>query len=186
MWTPKHFCYFVLTCSIIGSASYSRSRKKKLTAKWNHSFSGLMSSKNCHNCPGLASLVCDWQRHQCWARCTERKADCWMFPVGSVVTLCLFKLKCSYTLHFLPSARKLTSHLGGWGFQRVPKPKGCNLSSVSCICCRAKTPPSLNAVSNNSTTGRLSWTTQGPMDKNNSPHLATVFIFASTTLKTVH
>lgn len=47
-------------------------------------------------------------------------------------------------------------------------------------------PPSLNAVSNNSTTGRLSWTTQGPMDKNNSPHLATVFIFASTTLKTVH
>lgn len=140
MWTPKHFCYFVLTCSIIGSASYSRSRKKKLTAKWNHSFSGLMSSKNCHNCPGLASLVCDWQRHQCWARCTERKADCWMFPVGSVVTLCLFKLKCSYTLHFLPSARKLTSHLGGWGFQCVPKPKGCNLSSVSCICCRAKTP----------------------------------------------
>lgn len=97
----------------------------------------------------------------------------------------------SYTLHFLPSARKLTSHLsppaplGGWGFQRVPKPKGCNLSSVSCICSRA-TPPSLNAVSNNSTTGRLSWTTQGPMDKNNSPHLATVFIFASTTLKTVH
>lgn len=88
MWTSKQFSHSVLTCSITGSASYTRPPppKKKLTAKWNHSFSGLMSSKNCHNCPGLASLVCDWQRHQLWARCTaERKVDWWMFPVGICV-----------------------------------------------------------------------------------------------------
>ena len=91
MWTSKQFSHSVLTCSITGSASSTRSRKKNLTAKWNHSFSGLMSSKNCHNCSALASLVCDWQRHQSWARCTMRKVYLWMFPAGSVVSLCLWK-----------------------------------------------------------------------------------------------
>ncbi len=78
---------------------------KKLTAKWNHSFSGLMSSKNCHNCAGLASLVCDWQRQQRWARCMERKEDRWRLPVA-----CVNSLGCAVEEgvqdHFPLSARK--------------------------------------------------------------------------------